>query len=225
MILTPTLSSSHMSSLLLALSFQASFNHFAPVATSHCLQILLLQPPSSFLPSYLSTERVLREGLGFSLTKSELPTEHRLNSEWPNGQLLLLSAVGWLAGWRLAETFHLSFWQFKHPSVWAPPETLHKCTFSLSPLVCMLPLAVAPHICCLSSALHVSTFPAHDMFTHLSLSSVFPHNCTGPTRWHNAFLYIYFLLHNLSMSRTTPNWHPTFDLEVLVVGQACSGGL
>lgn len=125
-----------MSSLLLALSFPASFNHFAPVAKSHCLQILLLQPfllPPLLFPSCLSTERYLDKARGLSLTKSEFPTEPRLNSEWPDRQLLSLSVAGWQTwGWR---SFHLSFRQFKHPSVWLPPETLHKCTFTLCLLV------------------------------------------------------------------------------------------
>lgn len=45
---------------------------------------------------------------GWVWRKSELPTERRLNSEWPNGQLPPSFTAGWLADRRLAESSRLS---------------------------------------------------------------------------------------------------------------------
>lgn len=52
--LNPSLPVSSMSSLLLALSFSASFSRFAPVVKNHCLQILPLCLLCSFFPPCLS---------------------------------------------------------------------------------------------------------------------------------------------------------------------------
>lgn len=139
---------SRTSSILQALPLPASFNRFAPASENHCLQILLPRPPLLPFSTLSFHERVLIWGLGFSLTTSQLPTEQRLNSEWPTTCLTLLQQA---EGDFLTQSLTVQ-------AAVCPSVCLTECLPD-SPLVHFLlfPFAFSPHICCQSPFLNLYT--------------------------------------------------------------------
>ena len=148
-------------------------------------------PAAPFAPFFYPVFPWASTYMRFSLTTSQLPTEQRLNSEWPTTCFTLLQQAG-----GEFPTRSLTVQAVVCPSVWEPPLvhflsllfpfafSLHICCQSPLPNLYTSRVAVFSICCLLSSPVFVLVRCCLANLTHLTLI-VLSHQAERPAEWPN----------------------------------------